>query len=883
MRWFYKLPLRFRSLFRKRQVEQELSEELRFHLENLTQEKIAQGMTREEARYAALRELGGAEQIKEECRDMRRVNYVESLLQDLRFGLRQLRRNPGFTLVAVITLALGIGATTAIFSVVNAALLHPLPFQGADRLVTQWGTIPHFNYTGPIGTCPRDYTEWRDQNRAFEQIAAFSGQTSNLTGAGEPVRLTGAQVTASLFPALGVTPTLGRTFLPNEDRPGNEHEVILSDKLWRSRFRSDQAIAGKSIKLDGQFYTVIGVMPTGFDFPDRAEFWTPVALTNDCSNTTLLLVARLRPGVSLPQARSEASIIAKRLSQEHGGGGNIQTTLVSLAQAMGYGFRRELLILLGAVGLLLLIACANVANLLLGRGAMRHHEMAIRNALGATRRRIIIQMLIESVLLAAFGGALGIVLAVCGHDFLASSFALLPVSLFSPDVAARVASLGVDRWVLGFTLVITLLTGIIFGLAPAIKASKPDVQAALKECGRSLSAGRSRIRSVLVVGEIAISLILLIGAVLLVRTLIRTMSVDPGFNPAGVLSMNVELPESRYHTAYQMIAFEQRALQHLRVLPGIRSAGGVFGLPLGAMHLAGDITIEGQAPPPPGSTPAKVVVAGDYFRALGIRLIRGRFFDEDDSVSTPHVAIISQGLARRFWPHSSAIGKRLKPGFSHDSWYRIVGVVGDVKTSDLSEESPLTLYLPYEQAPVLFLMRDLTLVVRTVSSPESSIAPSRYAIRAVDPELPVFDVATMEQLVYRSASEPRFAALLLGIFAALALVLASVGIYGVISYSVNQRTHEIGIRIALGASKANVLRLVLGQGIVLTIIGVGIGIAGAFGLTRFLSSMLYGVRPTDPLTFIGVSLILIGVALLACYVPARRATKVDPMVALRYE
>ena len=885
MRWAHTLPLRFRSLFRKNRVERELSDELRFHLEKLVEERVAKGMAPEQARYAALRELGGLEQIKEECRNMRRMSVIDDLVKDLSFGLRQLRRNPGFTAVAVITLSLGIGANTAIFSVVNAALLHPLPFRNADQLLTQWGTVPAFNYTGPISICPRDYAEWRDQNRVFEQIAAFSGQTSNLTGAGEPVRLEGSQVTAGFFSLLGVTPALGRAFQPNEDKPGNDHEVLLSNHLWRSRFGSDRAIAGKSIRLDGEFYTVVGVMPKSYDFPNEAEFWTPVPLTNDCSDTTLQLVARLKRGVTLARARSDVSLIGKRLPQEHGHAGDIQTTLVPLTQAMGYGFGRELLVLLGAVGLLLLMACTSVANLLLGRGATRHHEMAIRHALGASGRRIVLQVLTESVLLAGIGGALGLVVAICGHEFVASSFALMPVSLFSPDVAARVASLGVDRWVLGFMLVITLLTGMIFGLAPALAVSKPGLQGTLKEGARSLTTGLgwSRLRDALVEVQIAISLVLLIGAGLLLRTLVRLMSVDPGFNPKGVLSMDVELPQSRYRTEHQMIAFAHRTLEELRVLPGVRSDGGVFGLPLGGMQIRGDITIEGQPTSPPGVTPAKVMVAGDYFRTLNIPLIQGRFFGHDDSAGTPRVAIISRSLAQRFWPHSSAIGKRLRPGFSHDSWLRIVGVVGDVKMSGLDEESPLILYLPYEQAPAPFLMQNLTLVACTASSPTSIIAAARRAILAVDPDLPVFDVATMEQLVYRSASQPRFAASLLGIFAVLALVLASVGIYGVISYGVALRTHEIGIRMALGARKPDVVRLVVSQGLRVTLVGVGAGVFGALGLTRFLASLLYGVKPADPLTYIVVSLLLTGVALFASYIPARRATQVDPIVALRHE
>ncbi|MGH9430810.1 MAG: ADOP family duplicated permease [Terriglobia bacterium] len=887
MRWIYKLPLRIRSLFRKAQLDQELSDELRFHLEKQIEENIAQGMSQEAARYAALRELGGTEQIKEECRDMRRMNVVQDLIQDLGYGLRQLRRNPGFTAVAVMTLALGIGANTTIFSVVNAALLHPLPFRDSDRLVTQWGTIPEIGYSGPLTVCDRGYMGWRDQNRVFEQIGAYSGQTSNLTGVGEPVRLMGSQVTASLFPLLGVSPALGRTFSPEEDQPEHSYEALLSDKLWRGRFRSDPAIVGKSIKLDGEFYTVVGVMSAGFGFPNEAEFWTPVPLTHDCSNATLQVVARLKPGVTLDRAQGDVSVINRRLDHKRQPSSNDHITLVPLAQVMGADLRPVLMVLLAAVGLVLLIACANVANLLLARAAARQREIAIRNALGASRRRIIGQMLIESVLLAALGGALGLILAVWGHSLLASSIALLPRSLGSPSVMARIASVGVDRFVLAFTLVVSLLTGIVFGLAPALQASRPDLNETLKEGGRTSSTGlgRGRVRSALVVGEIAVSLILLIGAGLLVRSLVSLSRVNPGFNPESVLTMNVNLPELRYQTKNQMIAFEQQSLQRLEALPGVRSVGWVVGLPLGTgdMRIRGDVTVEGQPTSPRGVLPSKLVVAGDYFRALGIPVIEGRHFNQRDNEDAPRVAIVSDGVARRFWPRQSAIGKRLRPGFSHDSWCTIVGVVGDVKTWGLDEKSSLAIYLPYKQSPRLFLMRDLSLVMRRTANPTSVVTAARHAIEAVDSELPAYDVATMEQLVYRSASEPRFNGLLLGIFAILALALASVGIYGVMSYSVAQETHEIGIRMALGAERQDVLKLVLSQGMILTLMGVATGVAAALGLTRLMASLLYGVKPTDPVTFVAVSLILTAVSLMACYIPARRAMKVDPMEALRHE
>lgn len=875
--WLFRLV----GLFSQSRCERELAAELESHLQMHIDDNLRAGMAPEEARRQALIKLGGIEQTKERYRDGWGIAALETLVQDLRFGFRQLRRNPGFTAVAVVTLALGIGATSAIFSLVNASLLHPLPFRDAGRLVTRWGTMTHFNYTGPMAICGRDYSAWRDQNHVFEGIAAFSGETSNLTGAGDPVRLDRAQVTAGYFSVLGVKPAFGRAFQPAEDTPGNDHEVVLSNKLWASRFGSSHSVVGKSIILDGEPYAVVGVMPAGFDFPNQAQIWTPVPLTQDCSNATMLLIARLKPGVRLDHARSEVAVIDARLDRQHRGSQGDQLTLVPLAQAMGYQLRREIIILMGAVSFLLLIACANVANLLLARGATRQREMALRNVLGAGRRRIMAQVLTESLLLAAIGGSLGLAVANWGHRFLVSSF-IPPNNAFSASVAARVGSLGIDRWVLIFTLVVTCLTGIIFGLAPAIKVSKPDLQSTLKESGRNILARRGRVRDAFIVAEIAISLVLLAGGGLLGRTLVRLMSVDPGFSPKKVLTMAVELAETRYHNRAQMIAFERTALARLQALPGVTAAGGVFGLPFSAEGVYGDITIQGSSAQP-GVIPAKVVVAGDYFRALGIPLIQGRLFTADDTRNARCVAIVSKGLARRLWPSASAVGKGLKPGFSQNSWYTVVGVVGDVKMTSLSEQPPPVLYLAYEQAPVPFLMRDLTLVIRTASSPASIAAEARRAINSVDPGLAVFDVAAMEQLVHRSAAGSQLDAVLLAIFATLALVLAGVGIYGVMSYAVGRQTHEIGIRMALGARNSNILRMVLGDGLRLIVVGLAVGLLGALALTRLLSGLLYGVEPADPVTFVAVSLLLASVALLACYVPAKRATKVDPMVALRHE
>ncbi len=884
MSWLRMLASRIAALLGKDRAEREMNEEMQSHLAMQIEENLKKGMSPDEARRAALRSFGGVEQAKEAYRDQRGLPFLETLFQDLRYGLRILAKNPGFTAVAVLTLALGIGANSTIFTVVNAALIHPLPFRDANRLVTQWGNFPAIGYSGPLRTCDRDYAGWRDQNQVFDQIGAYGDWTVSMTGAGDPVRLLGAQTTASLFPMLGMSPAIGRGFSSDEEQPGHSHVALLSDKLWRGRFHADPAILGKSVTFDNEPYTVVGVMPADFGFPNESDFWTPIPLTNQCSNATLQVIGRLKPGVTIERAQADVSVISRRLDQDHGSS-NWQVTLLPLVRVMGADLRPVLLILLAAVGLVLLIACANVANLLLARAAGRQREIAIRSALGASRRRIIFQLLAESVFLALLGGAAGLVLAVWGHELLAASVALLPRNLGSPSVMARIASVGVDRWVLGFTLIVSLLTGIVFGSAPSIQASKPELNETLKESGRTASAslGRGRVRNALVVGEVAVSLILLIAAGLLVRSLVSLTRVNPGFDPKNVLSMNVNLPESRYQTEAQLIAFEQRALRNLETSPDVRAAGEVFGLPMGGAIIRGDITPEGQSEATPNIFPYKMVVAGDYFRALGIPLIEGRLFNPSDAVGAPSVAIVSSGMAKRFWPGKSPLGKRFKPGFPHDAWCTIVGVVGDVRTGGLKEESSLALYLPYEQAPSPFLMSNLTFVVRTATDPVSAIPAARRSIQAVDPELPVFDIATMEQLVYRSVAEPRFNAFLLGIFATLALALASVGIYGVMSFAVTQRTHEIGVRIALGAEQQDVVRLIVGRGMLLTVTGVGIGVVGALGLTRFLAGFLFGVRPDDTVTFVLVSALLTGVALLACYIPARRATRVDPIVALRYE
>jgi len=809
-----------------------------------------------------------------------------ALSQDLRYGFRMLAKNPGFTAMAVLTLALGIGANTAMFSVANAVLLEPLPYQDSGRLVTLWWTNTAWGSPAPGSVCDPDYVQWRTQNRVFEDLAAFHGMTSNLSGVGEPERLLGSAVSPNLFKLLGVSPLLGRTFLPEEEHAEHGNVVILSRQLWERRFGSDPAVVGKSITLGGTSFAVVGVMPAYFGFPNESSFWEPLVLSNDCSNAMDQVVARLKPDITLERARNDVAVIEHRLNQQRhrADTGTTTFTFVFLKDAMVSNIRPALLILMGAVGLVLLIACANVVNMLLARGTARQREMAIRNALGAGRGRILRQLLTESVLLAAAGGSLAVIFAAWCRDSLVS---LMPQDLASSGViSSRIAAVNIDARVLGFTLLASLGSGLLLGVAAALKASRADTNLSLKESATTSTPGVRllSLRNLLVIGEFALTLVLLASAGLLMKSFVRLIGLDPGIQPLNVLTMNLVLPSTKYQTETQMKAFHDAIIERMGALPGVRAVGTVsYGLPFGGGGLLGDFEIEGQRERSQHLMASKLVISPGYFRALGIPLLQGRSFDNHDTGQSQPVAIVSEGVARRFWPKGDAPGKRLSLGWQGSPWYSVVGVARDVRQMGPQKEAPLAIYVPYSQAPRDFFLSFMTIVARTDSDPLSMANTLRRAVQTVDPDMPLFDVASMEQLVYKAVASARFNALLLACFAALALTLAVVGIYGVMSYSVAQRTHEIGIRMALGAQREDVLRLVVSQGLRLTLIGVVAGILGALGVTRFLSSLLYSVKPSDPLTFVVVSLGLVGVALLASYVPARRATKVDPMVALRYE
>ncbi|HYG10021.1 MAG TPA: ABC transporter permease [Pyrinomonadaceae bacterium] len=880
--------------------EAEIIEELAQHLDDRYEQSLQGGASREEAYQAALLELTGSDFLAQELRRVersvrqepvvagaqRRMNMFGDVWQDLSYGLRMLLKNPGFTLVAVIALALGIGANSAIFSVVNTVLLRPLPYQDPERLVMVWEDDTKGGY-------PRDtpsaanYADWRDQNQVFEGMAAMANMSFNLTGTGEPERLDGRRVSANLFPLLGVEPQLGRAFLPEEDQPGGNRVVVLSHGLWQRRFGSDANIKGKSLTLNGESYTVVGVMPPHFQFPSRDdELWVPIAFTSEEAANRgrhyLQVVARMKPGVTLEQAQAEMNTIAARLQQQYPAQNTgLGATVTSLHEHVVGDIKPALLVLLGAVGFVLLIACANVANLLLARAAVRQKEISIRVALGASRLRLIRQFLTESILLAALGGGVGLLLSLWGVSLLKA---------FIPENIAQARDISIDGRVLLFTLFVSLLTGLIFGLAPAAQASNFNLNETLKEGGRDSAAGSrgNRIRGLLVIAEVAVSLILLIGAGLLINSFMRLSSVDPGFRTDKLLTMQVELSELKYPDHARRSAFYTELINRIEALPGVSSAAVTNWIPLVRQGDSIGFSIEGRPDPAPGQGKRPTVVtrvtSPHYFQTMGIQLLQGRGFVEQDRVDAPAVAVINETMARRFWPDQDPIGKRITPGSPDspdpDDWITIVGIARDVRQFELVADPKPQMYLTYAQAG-FFAPRHL--VVSTNVEPLGLASMVRKAVWEIDKDQPVSNIRTMEEVLSESIARQRFSMLLLGIFAAVALVLAAVGIYGVMSYSVAQRTREIGIRMALGARRSDVLKLTVGGGLKLVLIGVAIGLGAAFILTRVMSSLLFGVSATDPTTFIIISLVLIGVAVLASYIPARRATRVDPMVALRYE
>lgn len=828
--------------------------------------------------------MSGAEQVAERKRESRAGHFFETLWQDVRYGARTLRRSPGFAVVAVLTLALGIGANTAIFSVVNAVLLRPLPFRDPGKLCLVTESLPSFPILGPSY---QNYVDFRDQAKSFEGIAAVHIDFMNMTGRGEPQRLRTEMATSSLFPLLGVNAVRGHTFTTDEDRYGGPHVVLLSYGFWQSTFGGAPNVVGKSITLNDQAYTVTGILPPRFQLIVPADVFVPFApwahgLPDDRNwHPGITAIGRLRKHVTLEQARAEMATIAERLDKQYpiydaGMGANVNVFQDLLVQNV----RPALLVLLGAVALVLLIACGNIANLLLARASGRHREIAVRTAMGAARGRIVRQLVTESVLLAIVGAGLGLVLA---RAMMAPLLRLASKSL--PNVGA----IGIDGTVLAFTALVAIAAGVLFGLAPALQTSKMDIRSALSDASRGSTGGtsRHRVRNVLIVAEVALALILLIGAGLLIRSFARLQQVQPGFDPSGLLVTDVPLSPKAYAKPAQRAGIFDRIIERTRNLPGVLSAGAAAVLPVTGRGSVIHFNIQGRPP----KTPSDYILIGlrpvspGYLETLRVPLIAGRLLRASDTEANPFVAVVNQSMVKQYFPGQSPLGKMVQLGALPENdvpWMRIVGVVGDVKQS-LAAEASAEMYVPYRQSDTLLPVFTMSLVLRTAGGPQSEAAAVRSAVHEIDPNQPLVNFRTMQENMATSVSDPRFRTTLLGIFAASALLLAMIGLYGLMAYSVAQRTSEIGIRLALGAQRGDMMKMIVGEGLKLVLIGVGIGVAGALALGQLLTRFLYGVVATDPATFVIVSAILTIVAVAACYVPARRAMNVDPLVALRHE
>lgn len=880
MRRLRGLLWRLGGLFGRGRHDRDLADEMDSHLALHIDDNLRRGMSPAEARRDALLRLGGVEPTKEDVRDRRGVPAVEKVAKDVRFALRVLRKNPAYAAVVIVTLGLGIGVNTAIFSIVDGVLLRPLPYADADRLVQVWHTPPQDSFPGQtrFSISPANYLDWRDQNHAFEHISAYGPATLTYTGGDRPEAVPAAAVAPDLFAALGVRPLLGRTFTDDEDAPGKDKVVVLGEKFWRAHFAADARVVGRTVRLGGDSYVVAGVMPAGFRFPQWADMWIPLAWSAKDRAVRGIhdyaAIARLRPGVSVAQAQAEMDAISGRLAQAYPeddkGWGAL---VVPLRDEVVGDVAPALLVLLVAVSFVLLIACANVANLVLARTLARRKEIALRLALGASRGRVIQQILSENVVLALVGGSVGLLVAWLGLDSI--------VGLIG-DELPRAAEVGIDGRILAFTLAISILTGLAAGIVPALRLTRSDLADALKQgLGKSGSdTGGNRTRSGLVIAEVALSLVLLVGAGLMIRTLGILRAVNPGFDPHGVLSMTLALPMSKYPSPPEQAAFYQRMLERVRALPGVDAAGVVTSLPM----MGGStqpIAIDGQPVVAQSEQPevAVRVIAPGYLATMRIPVVRGRDVRDSDGAGQPNVILVSESMARRFWPGEDPIGKRLVQSFYPDVAREVVGVVADVKLSSLAAAatSP-TLYVPLAQQPRPWM----ALVVR--GARPDALAPSvTGAIREVDAEQPAVNVMTLDAFLDQTLAHQRFAMMLLALFAALALALAGIGIYSVLSYSVRRRVQEIGIRVALGARRGDVLWMVLGHGLRLTLAGLVVGALAAVALGRLLAGLLYGVAPTDPLTFGAVAALLVAIALVACYLPARRAVRVDPMVAMRCE
>ncbi|HEY6350349.1 MAG TPA: ABC transporter permease [Candidatus Angelobacter sp.] len=869
-------------LFRRSPIEGEMEEELRAHIQHRADDLERSGLPRKEAERQARIEFGGYQKFKEECREALGTRLSQTFVQDVRYGLRMLRKSPGFTSVAVLTLALGIGANTAIFSVVYGVLLRSLPYKDPARLVVLQETTP---MVGTVSVSYPNFLDWRAQSHTFSQLSVVQDVAFNLAGVSQPESISGHAVSPNFLSMMGVRPFLGRDFDSSEEKPGTPPVVLLSYRLWQSHLGGDRNAIGRTITLDDRSFTIVGVLPPDYRSVEKLDVMLPIGvwLTNNSaahergSRGDLLVIGRMSPDAGWQQARAEIEGIAARLAQEYPLSNNqFGVSLKPLRDAFVGDMRPAILVLFGAVMFVLLIASANVANLFLVRSAARTREIAVRIALGASRGRVIRQILTESFVLACLGGILGIGLAVGGIEGISR--------LISMDMLSG-ATVDMNGAVLLFAAVVVVLSAFIFGLAPAMQLTKGDPQAELKDGGKTVSAGasQSRLRDALAIAEISLALILLAGAGLMIKSLYRLLSVDPGFQTEQVLTMRMDLRTAQYAKDIQVLNFWQQALERVRTLPGVEDVAVGTVVPLTDDHSRTDITIENMTLPEPGNFPHPDVhmVSPGYVNTLGITLLRGRTFTDADNENAPLAGMINGMLAKRYFGNEDPIGKRFMMGHpgKDNKWITIVGMVGDTKLYGLANPARLEIYLPLRQFP----QSEMELLTKSANDPATLTSAIRNVIASIDKNQPITDIATMKQLVRDSVSIRQITLILLGLFSGLALLLAAIGIYGVLSYAVALRTHEIGIRLALGAQRADVLRMVVGQGIRLALVGVALGLAVALALTRLMNTLLFGVGANDPLTFVSVAIVLTIVALTACYIPARRAMRVDPIIALRYE
>ncbi|MGH7694399.1 MAG: ADOP family duplicated permease [Gemmatimonadaceae bacterium] len=856
--------------------DEDLDDEIESHLRMAIAERVARGESREQAERAARREFGNLTHLKEVTREMRGV-WFERLSQDVRYGLRALRRAPAFTIVAVLTLALAIGANSAVFTVVSNVLLKPLPFRDPSRLFIVSRIPTNLPFELPPGLDDRLYLTYRERARSFESVAGYQRQQVTLSGVGDAARLFATRVSANFFSVLGVAPAIGRSFAPVEEQPGSDDVVILGEKIWRQRFNSDASVIGRAIAIDGMQRTVVGVMPGGFTFPASSDLWVPLSYRFDPDNSFIVsTVGRLRAGATPQQARAELESIAEENPDPRAASFTFVAAIMPLKDQLTGNIRRPLYIFGGAVGFVLLIACANVANLLLIRAAARRQEIAVRVALGASRSRVARQLLTESVLIALIGGTAGVFVALNG---------VRAILAMAPDNRIpRLNEVHLDGWVVAFTVIVSVVTGILFGVVPALAGARREPHEALGQGTRTVGGTHGRLRAALVTGEIALALMLLTGAGLMIKSFILMRTLDTGYDAANVVTMTVDLPRSAYPDAPRIMAFHTRLLERLTRIPGAKAVGAVSYRPMGGMGAMGDFKVEGQSAMPNGYSVDKPTVSPGYFTAMGIRLLHGRDFTAADNAGAPRVVILSESVARRLWPNANAIGRRISmsdtPG--PGDWLTVVGVVNDVvQDEDLSRHA--TLYLPYLQQRMLFFIDHMTFVVRSEQVRGNMVAAMRTALREIDPVVPAQQLQTMDQSMLATIAEPVFQMRLLTAFSLLALILAGIGTYGVLAYDVTQRTREIGLRMALGATAGNVMRMVMRRTAFLALLGAAVGVIGSLAVTSVLTKSLFEVKPTDPVTFIVVTATIVFVALLAGYVPAQRATRIQALSVLPHD